>query len=49
MGELEPGGFSNSGPGMRQDRRVEPEQAVRPEQIETDPAIWPSRGQADPA
>ena len=48
MGELEPGSFSNSGPGLPPDRRVEPERKVRPEQVETDPAIWPSRGQVDP-
>jgi hypothetical protein len=49
MGELKPGGFSNSGAGLPSDRPIEPEREVQPEQVETDPAIWPSRGQVDPA
>jgi hypothetical protein len=49
MDEWEPGGFSSSGPGLPQDRRAELEREVQPEQVETDPAIWPSRGPVDPA
>jgi hypothetical protein len=43
MCRLVRGSFSSSGPGLSQDRRGEPECEVRPEQVETDPAIWPSR------
>lgn len=49
MNRVEPGSFSGSGPGLPQDRCVEPECEVRLERVETDPAIWPSRRQVDPA
>jgi len=43
MDRLEPGSFSSSGQGLPQDRSIEPEREALPEQVETDPAIWPRR------
>lgn len=41
MSGLEPGSFSNSGPGLPSDRRVEPAPEPLPEQEETDRLLWP--------